>query len=116
MATISLFIRGQIFYQRLGSRIVKMITGSLNDLVFAGLFFRSVICRLGVPPTIGFLIEVFLSYFFLFLGLFCVAIYSLSLFTSRLTKDILLEKIAVFKIRFFLRNIIFLNIWVFFFH
>jgi NADH:ubiquinone oxidoreductase subunit 4 (subunit M) len=124
-STISLFIRGQIFYQRLGSRIVKMITGSLNDLVFAGLFFRSVICRLGVPPTIGFLIEVFLCFFsirisfivifFLFLGLFCVAIYSLSLFTSRLTKDILLEKIAVFKIRFFLRNIIFLNIWVFFF-
>merc|ERR1712170_239730 len=103
-----------------GSRIEKMITGSLNDLVFAGLFFRSVICRLGVPPTIGFLIEVFLCFFsiiisfivifFLFLGLFCVAIYSLSLFTSRLTKDILLEKIAVFKIRFFLRNIIFLNI------
>merc|ERR1739847_51338 len=106
MGTISLFIRGQIFYQRLGSRIVKMITGSLNDLVFAGLFFRSVICRLGVPPTIGFLIEVFLCFFSIrisfivifFLVLFCVAIYSLSLFTSRLTKDILLEKIAVFKI------------------
>merc|ERR1712049_43463 len=99
-------------------RIVKMITGSLNDLVFAGLFFRSVICRLGVPPTIGFLIEVFLCFFSIrisFIGIFCVAIYSLSLFTSRLTKDILLEKIAVFKIRFFLRNIIFLNIWVFFF-
>jgi len=124
-ATIRLFIRGQIFYQRLGSRIVKIIIGRISDFVFAGLFFRSIICSLGVPPTIGFLIEILLCFFsvrtsifvifFLFIGLFCVAVYSLSLYTSRITKDLLLEKITVFKIRFFLRNIIFLNIWIFIF-
>ena len=124
-ATIRLFIRGQILYQRLGSRIVKIIMGRISDSVFAGLFFRSIICRIGVPPTIGFLIEILLCFFsirisfftiiFLFIGLFSVAVYSLSLYTSRVSKDLLLEKITVFKIRFFLRNIIFLNIWIFIF-
>ena len=124
-ATIRLFIRGQILYQRLGSRIVKIIMGRISDSVFAGLFFRSIICRIGVPPTIGFLIEILLCFFsirisfftiiFLFIGLFSVAVYSLSLYTSRVSKDLLLEKITVFKIRFFLRNIIFLNVWIFIF-
>lgn len=124
-ATISLFIRGQILYQQLGSRIVKLILGRISDFLFTGLFFRSMICRIGVPPTIGFLIEILLCFFsirvslfvilFLFIGLFFVAVYSLSLYTSRITKDLLLEKMIVLKIRFFLRNIIFLNVWVFFF-
>merc|ERR1711902_76007 len=112
-------------YQRLGSRIVKLIIGRLSDFIFASLFFRSMICRIGVPPTIGFLIEILLCFFsirvslfvilFLFIGLFFVAVYSLSLYSSRITKDLLLEKMIVLKIRFFLRNIIFLNVWVFFF-
>merc|ERR1712141_732503 len=119
-STIRLFIRGQILYQRLGSRIVKLIIGRLSDFIFASLFFISVICRIGVPPTIGFLIEVLLCLFsvrislfvilFLFIGLFCVAVYSLALYTARVTKDINLEKILILKIRFFLRNIVFLNI------
>ena len=119
-ATIRLFIRGQILYQRLGSRITKLIIGGISDFLFIRIFFRSIICRIGVPPTIGFLIEILLCFFsvrvslfvilFLFIGLFCVAVYSLSLYTSRITKDLLLEKITVIKIRFFLRNIIFLNI------
>merc|ERR1711993_142070 len=44
-STIRLFIRGQILYQRLGSRIVKLIIGRLSDFIFASLFFISVICR-----------------------------------------------------------------------
>jgi len=119
-ATIRLFIRGQILYQRLGSRIVKLIIGIISDFIFAVLFFISVICRIGVPPTIGFLIEILLCFFsvrislfvvlFLFIGLFCVAVYSLALYTARVTKDLHLEKITVLKISFFLSNIIFLNV------
>ena len=110
-ATIRLFIRGQILYQRLGSRIVKLIIGIISDFIFAVLFFISVICRIGVPPTIGFLIEILLCFFsvrislfvvlFLFIGLFCVAVYSLALYTARVTKDLHLEKITVLKISFF---------------
>lgn len=124
-STIRLFIRGQILYQRLGSRIVKLIIGRLSDFIFASLFFISVICRIGVPPTIGFLIEILLCFFsvrislfvilFLFIGLFFVAVYSLALYTARVTKDINLEKMLILKIRFFLRNIVFLNIWIFIF-
>merc|ERR1712183_917827 len=125
-ATIGLFIRGQILYQRLGSRIVKIIMGRISDSVFAGLFFRSIICRIGVPPTIGFLIEILLCFFsirisfstiiFLFIGLFSVAVYSLSLYTSRVSKDLLLEKITVFKIRFFFKKYYFFKRMNFYFY
>merc|ERR1711863_253888 len=97
-----------------GSRIVKLIIGRLSDFIFASLFFISVICRIGVPPTIGFLIEILLCFFSvrisLFVILFFFAVYSLALYTARVTKDINLEKMLILKIRFFLRNIVFLNI------
>merc|ERR1712150_206093 len=96
-----------------GSRIVKIIIGRISDFVFAGLFFRGASyywISYRNFTLFFFCKNIYFCNFFFIYRLFCVAVYSLSLYTSRITKDLLLEKITVFKIRFFLRNIIFLNI------